>query len=234
MRFWPSDPALYLIECADLESAAHPYVRDNVTPLRETVRWAKEYLCRPHPQLGRKGPVCPFVQTAMDQRLFFLTVYREQPLTSENMCRVVAKYRDWFLELEPRHGTDVQFQTILILFPDAATDEGLLMIEATQERLKANYVDCGLMIGEFHYGPPRKPGLWNHEFRPLFSPVPLLAIRRMVPTDFPFLNSDARWVASYLRLFGDQVPPHLKEQVKEVVDRLGVVWGGRNRGECRQ
>src|SRR5690349_20599957 len=105
MRFWPTDPGLYLVERADLEAAVlDPRVRDNLATFRTAMQWAKEYLCRPHPQLGRKGPVCPFTQSSMDQGFFFLAIHREQPLTRDSVLRVVASYRDWFLELEPQRG----------------------------------------------------------------------------------------------------------------------------------
>ena len=86
--------------------------------------------------------------------------------------------------------------------------------------LKREDVRKGLMIGEFHDGPPPKPGLWNPDFRPLRSPVPLLAIRHMVPTDFPFLRDDDTTVAAYLQRFGDRVPTHLREHVRAAADRL--------------
>jgi hypothetical protein len=77
------------------------------------------------------------------------------------------------------------------------------------------------MIGEYHEGPPDKAGLWNSRFRPLRSPVPLLAIRHMVPTDFPFLSLDDDHVAAYLQLFGDRVPTHLQPQVSAATARMG-------------
>jgi len=75
------------------------------------------------------------------------------------------------------------------------------------------------MIGEFHNGPPDKGGLWNPAFRPLRSPVPMLVVRHMVPTDYPFLRDDPDQSRAYLRLFGDQVPVQLRELVEN--DQLG-------------
>ena len=68
------------------------------------------------------------------------------------------------------------------------------------------------MLGEFHSGPPAKGGLWNPDFRPLHSPVPLLAVRHMVATDLPFLIDDAAALRSYLERFGSTAPPALRQR----------------------
>jgi hypothetical protein len=61
------------------------------------------------------------------------------------------------------------------------------LIDVSKERLKPLFVNDGLMLGEFHEL-NESPGLHNPDFRPLRSPIPLLAIRRMVYSDIVFLN----------------------------------------------
>lgn len=223
MRYLVADPSCYLVELKDLQQGSLPvFLGDVREPLEQIVAWAREYLCRPHPELGREGPVCPFVQAAMDKGLFFLTIYRGSDLSEDEVIASLVKYRDWFLEIEPRSGVDAIFKTILILFPDISVAKAVDLIEGTQEKLKADYVAEGLMIGEFHAAPPRKVGLWNPEFRPLRSPVPLLAIRHMVPTDFAFLKGSSELLASYLKIHGDVVPVHIKERVREAAAAYGL------------
>ncbi|WP_326646997.1 DUF6875 domain-containing protein [Streptosporangium sp. NBC_01755] len=60
-------------------------------------------------------------------------------------------------------------------------------------------------------------------YLPLGSPVPLLAIRHMVPTGFPFLRDDPEQVAAYLERFGDRPPAALRAEVQAVADRYGLV-----------
>ena len=45
-----------LMRFSEVESAQDPD-----SSLTRIARWTREYLARPHPQLGRKGAVCPFV-----------------------------------------------------------------------------------------------------------------------------------------------------------------------------
>lgn len=212
-----------LVQPRDLDGDLPAAVRAVEEPLRTTVDWARRYLCQPHPELGRKGDVCPFTESALARHTFYLAVRSGVPSDADEVADTVAHYRDWFLELPPTSGPSTQFKTILILFPDVAGPELHPVIDTAQRALKQAYVSRGLMIGEFHDGPPDKAGLWNSTFRPLRSPVPLLAIRHMVPTDFPFLSLDDEHVSAYLRLFGDRVPPHLRPQVSAATARLGKV-----------
>jgi prolyl-tRNA editing enzyme YbaK/EbsC (Cys-tRNA(Pro) deacylase) len=158
----------------------------------------------------------------MRKALFSLAVCRGSDFAEESVQSTLMKYRDWFLELEPETGGDAAFKTILVLFPDLPQDAIPRLIDATQEALKADYVAKGLMIGEFHSGPPQKAGLWNPEFRPLASPVPMLVIRHMVPTDFGFLRHDRNLVSTYLERFEHQIPAHIREEVVRAARGFGI------------
>jgi hypothetical protein len=224
MREYPADPRVQLIEMSDFERDPLPeLLRENETALRQVVTWAREYLCKPHPELGRTGPVCPFVNKSMRKQYLFFAVYRGADLDRADVCDVVMKYRDWFLEMEPREGRDAQLKSINILFPDVSPEEAPLLIDVTQAELKPQYVEKGIMVGEFHPGPPKKAGLWNPDFRPLWCPVPMLSIRHMVSTDFAFLNDEPELLIAYLKAFEGNVPPHLQESVEQAARRLGII-----------
>jgi len=191
-------------------------------PLRQIARWAEDYLCQPHPELGREGPVCPYARSSIRKQLFFLTVRPGADLEREDVEAHITTFRDRFLEMEPRQGHDAIYKTILCLFPDVSLEKTARLIDATQEKLRPEYVRHGLMVGEFHARPPEKAGLWNEAFRPLNSPVPMLVIRHMVPTDIAFLKDEKELVAAYLERFGADIPAHLRSQVREAADRWGL------------
>ncbi|OZV75873.1 hypothetical protein CA850_27810 [Micromonospora echinospora] len=212
-----------LIEVADLhQDPLPPPVRAHVRPLRAVLDWARDYLCRPHPELGRTGNVCPYAQGSLDRNAFYLTVAPGRAHPADELDRLLIHHRDWLLDLSRHRGDAAQFTTILIVFPDLAAADVPEVVDLTQERLKARFVVHGLMLGEFHAGPPAKGGLWNPDFAALRCPVPLLAIRHMVPTDFFFLRDDPDNVRAYLARFADQIPPHLRETVRRAVDQLGL------------
>jgi hypothetical protein len=215
----PIDPSRVLVERSDLDPLALPaFLRRYEIHLRAIFDWGERYLSSPHPELGRGGNVCPFAQPSLLRGRFFLAVEPGRPTAGPQLVETLHLYRRWFLDLAPRHRPSAQLTTILLLFPDAPHDEVSVVVDTVQHALKAQYVAEGLMIGEFHNGPPPKGGLWNAEFRPLRSPVPMLVVRHMVPTDYPFLRDDPQQAGAYLRLFGDQVPVQLREQVEN--DRL--------------
>lgn len=223
MHVYAKDPGCCLVERSDLEQGTLPEAwgayRDS---LEQVVSWAQEYLIRPHPLLGRDGPVCPYAQASLEKRLFLLAVCPGADLDPEQVARTVMQYRDWFLELEPRTGAESFFKTILILFPDLPLGDVPILIDATQEDLKREYVRKGLMIGEFHPLPPQKAGLWNPDFRPLKAPVPMLVIRHMVPTDFPFLKDEKGFMEAYLNIYQDQVPVHIRTDVERTAESYGL------------
>jgi Cys-tRNA(Pro) deacylase len=219
----PAFPGRFLVELPDL-AAVPPAaaIRDGLEPLRRTVAWAENYLCQPHARLGRSGPVCPYALASMRKRAFRLALCRGRDFAAGQLEEILLDYRDWFLALEPREGIEASFKTILILFPDLERADVPRLIDATQVRLRPEYVARGLMLGEFHDGPPPKAGLWNPDFRPLASPVPMLVIRHMVPTDFAFLKQDRGLVASYVERFRGQIPQHLRDEVIQVAFAFGI------------
>lgn len=227
MRTHPADPRLYLVEPTDLKADPPPArVQEDLEPLRTIVSWATEYLSRPHPELGRPGAVCPFTPPALRRNLFFLTVIRGAELRLEDVGDVVRAYRDWFMELPPMDPRQAQYKTINIIFPDLPEAAWKTLIEATQDRLKAEYVPLGIMIGEFHPGPPDKAALWNPDFRPLRCPLPMLVIRHMVPTDFVFLRDRPDFMSAYLRLQGGRVPLVIRDEVRDVAESYGLSLSG--------
>ncbi|MFB9235168.1 DUF6875 domain-containing protein [Plantactinospora siamensis] len=233
----PGDPRRFLLGVDDLApdrlpERAQPYGE----PLRLVADWARRYLCRPHDELGRTGPVCPYVPTSLRKRLFYLTVQAGRPGGPDRaaVAAAVAAYRDWFRELPPVDGPAAQFKTILILFPQVRPADAPDIVDATQAELKPSFVAAGLMIGQFHPLPPVDGGLWNKDFRPLSCPVPLLAIRHMVPTDLPFLTHDRRLLDGYHRVFGDDLPPRQRIELGHALASVSTVSATEDRGATWQ
>jgi hypothetical protein len=174
--------------------------------LRLIATWAAAFLNAPHVQLGRRGPVCPYTRASMDRGAFLLA----RAGAGDDVEATVGRYRRWFGELHDSYG---DLLTVLVLSPDVdGTDSGAL--DAIQARLKDSFVGEGLMVGQFH---PRceRGGLWNERFRPLRAPVPLLAIRRMVSSDLPFLLDAPGHLSAYLSRFAPDIPGHVRRILVE-------------------
>lgn len=155
MLIHPTHRAHPLVEPADFAAPRLPdAVAAHEPPLRTVFAWAGEYLCGPHPDLGRRGAVCPFTDTSLQRGLFYLSVHAGTPEEPDELAALLLHYRDWFAELEPKRGPGAQFKTIVILFPDL-TEFGV--VDRAQELLKPQYTRDGLMLGEFHPGRRRRP-----------------------------------------------------------------------------
>ena len=162
-------------------------IQQELPYLTEIYNWTKEFLAAPHPELGRSGAVCPFVPKALSLNAIRFTVVRTQGLSLQQIEEQVSCYRDLFLSYSDKADKLSVFNAMMLIFPDVSADAADGVIDIIQEKLKPFFIEVGLMIGEFH---PfnQTPGLHNPDFRPLRSPIPMLAIRYLHESDLPFLN----------------------------------------------
>jgi hypothetical protein len=164
--------------------------------LRNVAQWFEDFLNRAHPLLGRSGEVCPWTKRTLDLgKLLLAPIASDSPAEVDDILRSLRKE---FLSTEPTKGPDAGFRSIVAVFHRLERASESAFIVATHERLKPEFLDCGLMLGEFYPTCP-KPGLRSSEFRPLRSPVPLLVIRQMVEPDIEFLLDRDEFVGAYLR-----------------------------------
>jgi len=183
--------------------------------LIEIMEWVKNFLARPHPTLGRPGVVCPFVPHSLKSNSIRLAVIRTKDLYLYQVEEVVRSYQDIFFNMKLKEQELAINKAFLLIFPDVHIEDACRVIDSIQQKLKPLFVESGLMIGEFHKR-NESSGLHNPNFRPLRSPIPLLAIRFMVEADLPFLESPAdphlriRYLEAYLKHFGDNFTDETK------------------------
>jgi len=167
--------------------------------------WVRAYLMRPHAELGRAGAVCPF--TPVSARLDALLVGTSRATDEEDILAVMGKALAAFDAIgcppEQRH-----FRSVIVAFPNCGGDVGRARLKAAQNRLRPESIYRGKMIGLFEPESQDK-GLINPDFRPLRSPVPLLAIRMLVENDAPFVLRNPRLAPIYLLKFPRQGPVRL-------------------------
>lgn len=170
--------------------------------------WVDTYLTKTHPELGRSGAVCPFVRASIVKKTFYLTAIYSQNINLDVFAQQLEEWKKKFLNLHPTTGHNTIYRTIVILFPeltDAIADK--LFIDV-MNKCKTSFVQSGLMLGEFHGGPPDKYSLHNPNFKPLISPLPLLVIREMAPTDIEFLKESEDHYQAYVQKFGYLINKH--------------------------
>lgn len=181
-------------------------LQQDIPYLVETWNWLRSYLARPHADLGRSGNVCPYIPKALSSNSIRLKVIRSTNLSLQQLSDIVLNYRSAFLELEPKQKDESIYKAIILIFPEVKHEEATLLIDQVQKQLKLSFVELGLMLGEFHMR-TETPGLHNPDFRPLRSPIPMLAIRFMVESDLPFMlaaddpDHRIKYLEAYLKNF---------------------------------
>jgi diguanylate cyclase (GGDEF)-like protein len=174
--------------------------REDTVALLSIAKWAHEYLTNSHPDLGRSGQVCPWVQPSMRAGNFYLGVIRDAGADLARVEQIFAALLTHYLNMNPQGGREAQLKTIVTVFPDLSEEDAPGVMPTLHERLKPMFLKQGLMLGEFYATCP-KEGLRNPSFRPLRSPLPLLVIRAMVETDIAFLSNETRFAQAYLEKF---------------------------------
>lgn len=183
---------------------------EHLGPVKEILAWARQYLVSPHPELGRNGPVCPYTQPSLHKGLFHLAALAGDGDVNE----AIEGMRGWYERIgSTLSAADRDLLTVLLALPQLDYDDasGLDKLQGTA---KDKFVEDGLMIGQFH---PvcDAPGLWNPEFKALRAPVPLLAIRKLVVFDLPFLVEHKAHAESYIRRFAPDIPPRVRKQLAQ-------------------
>ncbi|WP_433203458.1 DUF6875 domain-containing protein [Nocardia sp. CA-107356] len=184
--------------------AAHPRAA-------ELRRWTREYLCQAHPDLGRSGPVCPYTSRAITNQSLWAVFFEGRSIDAEYLSAIVDYLYDLFPALPPQDEPDSKFKAVLAVFPDLTEYAD---IDAIQQDQKSRFVEKGLMLGQFYPG-CTTPGLHNPDFPALDAPLPILAVRHMAPTDFPFLSTRQEWIDSYLKLFAPAIPKFITSTMSD-------------------
>ena len=203
-----------------LDEAALPEAHADLRLLAE---WVRHYLMRPHPDLGRAGHVCPF--TAKSARLALLRI-GISPLGPADRQRILQTMQDAmqaFHALPCTRATKI-FRTVIVGFPNCRGEEGIAALHDVQDAMRHHSVVWGKMIGLFEPDSPAT-GLINPDFRPLRSPVPLLAIRMLVEQDAPFVVRSPLLVPIYLFKFPLAGTRRLFLHAKDKLQRRAVSSG---------
>jgi hypothetical protein len=177
-------------ESISFEEASHDEIFSRI------LRWIEAFLCAPNTELGRLGDVCPFAKTALLRRS--IEFYRNHSQSVSCLSDDIELHMEEFLQ----SGGANDIYHCRVIVPDSL-GEVSSAIEFVQKQLKPMFVERHLMIGQF-FPDCGEPGLRNKAFRPLQAPIPLIAIRNMVPTDIAFLYGNEQYVAAYMGKFGSR------------------------------
>ncbi|MGY1792540.1 DUF6875 domain-containing protein [Geodermatophilus sp. SYSU D00525] len=223
---------LFLLE--DLEDAGRTsrLAQADLDALRAVAQWIRAFVANPHEDLGRPGPVCPFVPGALSRRTLWLAPERIADRDGSRVVELLDGYRGRFLETDPTDGDEVDQKVIVVVFPDLPADRaGSVFDDALRQIAVPAYTQDGIVFGPFHPG-DEGTAIHNADFRPFRSPVPFVFVRQGVVGDWKFFLDDHDWLDRWAQRFGPSAVHALAEQLRRLPWReLGEQ--GPSRGPAR-
>ncbi|WP_283134518.1 DUF6875 domain-containing protein [Rhizohabitans arisaemae] len=183
----------------------------DVVHANRVLAWLHAYVSEPHPELGRGGPVCPFVPISLKSDALVFAVHDEIDGRHPQLLTdlLLAHLAD-FAATAPESPHELRRRSLMVVVPNIR-EEFLHVLDLAQGQVKSAMVRHGVMIGQFHLRCPdtaaRNPG-----FRVSIAPLPCFAIRHMAPHDILFLHNDREWFAEYRHRFGNE---YLQERIKD-------------------
>jgi hypothetical protein len=207
----------------DLEDAGRTseLAESDLDALHAVADWIKTYVVTPHEDLGRAGPVCPFVPGALEGKTFWLAPEQIADRDVPAVVELVNGYQRLFLDAQPTDGDDANYKVIVVVFSDLSADRAQGVFDDVLQQLAVpSYVEDGIVFGPFYEG-HEGTAIYNSSFRPFRSPVPFLFVRQGVISDWKFFLDNEDWLNLWARRFGESAVHALAEELRRLPWRVG-------------
>jgi hypothetical protein len=175
-------------------------VVDFESALESVDSWLTEYISMNHPEIGRTGPICPFVAPARKNGTLEIRIRLVGHAPSLELVEEIARSSLREYALASWQGRNPMLQAMVVVLPDLRSEDTGLLDQA-QARVKDDFVAQGLMIGQFHENCDVTAAR-NPRFAVSKAPVPVLAIRAIALHDVFFLSDRPHWFQKYREKFG--------------------------------
>jgi len=172
---------------------------DGSAEMAVLLTWIHSYLMASNADLGRTGAVCPFTKQAAKLDTVRVAVSLADASRGQDAFSLARRAFGELNDIPSRKGME-HFRTVIIGFPGFAGEAGVAALKRVQRAHRTYSLARGRMIGLMHAS-SEDEGLWNRDFRPLRSPIPILAVRQMVEQDAPFAALHPALMLAYLARF---------------------------------
>jgi hypothetical protein len=207
---------LFLLEDLDHVSRTKKLAESDLDALHAVADWIKTYVVKPHKDLGRAGPVCPFVPGALDRKTLWLAPEQIADRDVPAVVQLMNGYKSLFLDAQPTDGDDTIYKVIVVVFTDLSADRAKdLFGDVLQHLAVPSYVEDGILFGPFYEG-NEGTAIYNSGFRPFQSPVPFLFVRHGVISDWKFFLDNEDWLNLWARRFGESGVQALGEELRRL------------------
>ena len=212
---------LFLLEDLEDVSRTRELAESDLGALQAVADWIKTFVATPHKDLGRAGPVCPFVPGSMDRKVLWLAPEQIADRSAPAVVELMSGYVRYLLDAQPTDGDDTKYKTIVVVFPDLPADRAQgLFGDVLQQLAVPSYAQHGILFGPFYEG-NEGTAIYNSSFRPFASPVPFLFVRLGVVSDWKFFLDNEEMLSLWARRFGESAVHALAEELRRLPWRAG-------------
>jgi hypothetical protein len=206
---------LFLLQDLDDPSRTRKLASSDLNALQTVAHWIKTFVAKPNKDLGRAGPVCPFVPRAWECKTLWLAPEQIANRSVSDVVQLMNGYKKLLLRAQPIEGDDANYKAIVVVFTDLSADRARDCLDDAQIQhlKKPSYVEDGVVLGEFH---ERNEGSAAHNpsFQPFKAPVPFLLLRHAVISDWVFFLDNEDWLSIWARRFGESAVKTLAEELR--------------------
>jgi hypothetical protein len=212
---------LFLLEDLEDPSRTSELAQSDRDALGAVADWIKAFVVKPHQDLGRAGPVCPFVPGSLERKTLWLAPEQIADRDGPEVVELMNGYKRLLLDTRPTDGDDVVYNVIVVVFSDLPADRARgVFDDALQQLAVPSYAEDGILFGPYYEG-HKGTALYNSSFRPFQSPVPFLFVRHGVTGDWKFFLDDEEWLNLWARRYGESAVQALAEELRRLPWRVG-------------
>lgn len=207
---------LFLLEELEEVGRTGELAESDLDALQAVADWIKAFVTRPHKDLGRAGPVCPFVPGALERRTLWLAPVQIADRSASDVVELMSDYKRLFLDTEPVDGDEAIYKVIVVVFTDLSPDRAQAIFDDVQEQLAvSSYAEAGVLFGPFYKG-NAGTAIYNPNFRPFQSPVPFLFVRVGVVSDWKFFLDNEELLGLWARRFRESAVHALADELRRL------------------
>jgi hypothetical protein len=213
---------LFLLEDLENVSRTRELAQSDLDGLQAVADWIKTFVARPHKDLGRAGPVCPFVAGSLERETLWLAPEQIADRSVPDVVQLINGYQRLFLDAQPADGDDAIYKSFVVVFTDLSADRAKEFLDDVLEHLAVpSYVEEGFVMGGFYEG-NEGTAIYNASFRPFTSPVPFLLVRQAVISDWKFFLDNEDWLNLWAHRYGESGVQALAEELRRMPWRRGA------------
>jgi hypothetical protein len=207
---------LFHLEDLDDPARTSGLANGDLHALRAVAEWIGEFVIQPHKDLGRPGPVCPFTSVALEHKALWLAPERSAGRSAPQVIQTIQDYQELLLANPPLDGDGASHKTIIVVFTDLPAAQAMGFFEPVLQQIGvSSYAEGGLVMGPFYEGNDGT-AIYNPNFRPFQSPVPLLLMRRAVISDWKFFLNNEEWFRLWARRYAESAVDALADELRRL------------------